>query len=155
MGQDRASRPRSLPVTSGIWIVLAAAAVAITLIPAAAAGAPAVRGCDRPAGSPEEAAVLQYCPRESPQERERANRAVPAVGAGEDGSASPAARERSPDVDTSTLPLLDYPASDGVSVIFWILIAIAALIAARELYRRYLAERIGARRAAQGRTGGV
>jgi hypothetical protein len=49
---------------------------------------------------------------------------------------------------------LDYPSSDGVSAIVWILLAIAALIAAREIYRRYLAERIRSGRAPRLPTGG-
>jgi len=145
---------RGTSVASAFVIAVTATAVLISLIPAAAVAAPGTRGCDRPAGSPEEAAVLQYCPRKTPQRRERANRAVtPVGGAGGDGPASPASP--APKVDTSTLPLLDYPASDGLSAIVWILLAIIALIAARELYRRYLADRIGGGRAPRLPTGGA
>lgn len=139
-------------------MIAVAAATAVTLFslgPATAAAAPSGRGCDRPAGSPEEAAVLQYCPRKAPQERERENRAVAPVtgGSGGDGTAAPAGGDR-PDADTSTLPLLGYPASDGINAIVWILLAIAALVAAREVYRRYLAGRIGSGRAPRLPTGG-
>jgi len=139
-------------------VIAIAAATAVALFalgPSPAAAAPGGRGCDRPAGSPEEAAVLQYCPRKTPQERERENRAVAPVtgGSGGDGTATSARRD-APDADTSTLPLLDYPASDGISAIVWILLAIAALVVAREVYRRYLAERIGSGRAPRLPTGG-
>jgi hypothetical protein len=132
-------------------------AVTLASLASSAAAAPGGRGCDRPAGSPEEAAVLQYCPRKSPQKRERENRAVAPIGSsGGDGTATPAqGGGPAPDADTSKLPLLGYPASDGVSAIFWILLAILALIAARELYRRYLADRIGSRRASRLPTGGA
>ena len=78
---------------------------------------------------------------------------APVAGSGGDGGAASSQRDR-PDADTSNLPLLGYPASDGVSAIFWILLAIAALIAAREIYRRYLAERIRSGRAPRLPTGG-
>lgn len=133
--------------------VAAAAGLALAAIVAALAlsgpgsAAAAVRGCDRPAGDPEQAAARQYCPRETPVKRAERSEAAPGAPlAGTDSGASQgkAAAAQKVSVEDSSVPLTGYPGSDGVNAIVWILLALLALLAARAIYRRYGGDRLRA-----------
>ncbi len=126
----------------GLRVALAAVAVAILLIPASAQGQTGGRGCAGKPGDPDRGAVAQYCPKEVRESQDAAGEgsaeedstsAVGGKGGGGDAKTDPT---RASGDGSPTLPLLDYPASDGLSIIVWFMIAGLALIAARHLYQR-------------------
>lgn len=134
----------------GTLIAAAATVVAIAILPAAAAAAPGsgggARGCSKTPGAPEQAAILQYCPKKADGIKAPSESAAvpPNVGAsgggpGEDGARKVGGQTEEP----MRIPLLDYPAGDAVGTVFWILLAVLAMLLGRFLYRRYLADRIG------------
>jgi hypothetical protein len=113
--------------------------IATALVPAAAQ---AQKACGKKTpGGPDAAAVLQYCPKEVRDAPERESSGGSPVGVSDSGSGSagpPASKPPPPPVDKrNEIPFTDYPADGGVGAIFWILLALLALLAGRALYRRY------------------
>lgn len=111
--------------------------IATAVVPAAAQ---AQKACGKKTpGNPDAAAVLQYCPKEVREAPERESSGGSPVAVGDSGSAGPpASKQPAPPVDKrSEIPFTDYPADGGVGAIFWILLALLALLVGRSLYRRY------------------
>jgi hypothetical protein len=140
LAQDSRGTSRILGLHRGGRVVAALGIAVLLSMVLSAPSVAAPAGCAGKPGSPDRAALLQYCPKEP--------RSAPSGGAGGEAGflpEKPASSSTGSDEKTQAaaksddpeLPLTDYPSSDGINLLLLVVILIALGLAVAYGARRW------------------